>query len=362
MPFQQRFGLPLWSVAGPLLTSALLAGVWGKPLAWYLLVIVGIALISAVLLSVHHAEVVAHRVGEPFGTLILALAVTVIETSLIISMMLSSSGQTATLARDTLYAAVMIVCNGIVGLCLLVGGIRHHVVEFRVEGSSPPLSVLAALTTLTLVLPQFTLSTVGPTYSSTQLAFSGLASLLLYGVFVFVQTVRHRDYFLPLNRDNLDAHAERPSNRTALISLILLLISLTSVVGLAKLTAPSIERGVSAMGAPPAVVGIAIALLVLLPETIAALRAAARNRMQTSLNLALGSALASIGLTVPVVAALAIALNLNLELGLPAKEMVLVLLTLFVSATTLAGGRATVLHGAVHLVLAAAFLFLAIVP
>lgn len=241
--------------------------------------------------------------------------------------------------------------------------IRHHVVEFRVEGNSPALLVLAALTTLTLMLPQFTVTSPGPTYSPSQLAFVGAISLLLYGVFVFVQTVRHRDYFLPLKADE-DAHAERPSSGVAFASLGLLMVSLVAVVGLAKLTAPSIEAGVAAAGAPPAVVGIAIAMLVLLPETWAALRAAARNRMQTSLNLALGSALATIGLTIPAVAALAIVLDLPLVLGLAAKDMVLLALTLFVgaTATTLAAGRATVLHGAVHLVLAAVFLFLTVVP
>lgn len=365
MSTPSRFALPLWSIGIPLAACGVLLGTWGRAPVSILLALVGATLIAAVLVAVFHAEVVAHRVGEPFGTLILALAVTIIEVSLIVSMMLSGGEGASTLARDTVYAAVMIVCNGIVGTCLLTGTVKHRVVVFRIEGSSPPLAVLIALTTLTLVLPQFTTTTPGPTYSPTQLAFAGLMSLVLYGVFVFVQTVRHRDYFLPLadaGEQNEEVHAERPSARVALFSLLLLFGALVAVVGLAKYLTPSIEAGVKAAAAPASVVGIIIALLVLLPETGAALRAAHHNRMQTSLNLALGSALATIGLTIPAVGVLSIYLGIPLVLGLPAKEMVLLALTLVVSVVTLAAGRATVLHGAVHLVLFAAFLFLSIVP
>ena len=330
-------------------------------MAWILVVLVAIALVVAVFVAVHHAEVVAHRVGEPFGTLILAMSVTVIEVALIVSMMLSGKGAASTLARDTVFATVMIVCNGVVGLCLLAGSIRHHVLAFRVEGTSPALSVLIALTTLTLVLPGLTLTTPGPTFSPSQLVFAGVMSLVLYGVFLFVQTVRHRDYFLPVG-DAEDQHAPPPTRRKALVSLALLLVALVAVVGLAKVLSPSIEEGIAAASAPPAVIGIAIALLVLLPETSAAVRAATRNRMQTSLNLALGSALATIGLTIPAVGAAAILAGLPLALGLPAKEVALLALTLLISVVTLAGGRATVLQGAVHLVLFAVFLFLSIVP
>ena len=317
---------------------------------------------AAVLVAVHHAEVIALRVGEPFGTLVLALAVTIIEVSLIVSLMLSGGATASTLARDTVFATVMIVCNGVVGLCLLMGALRHRVLTFRVEGTSPALSVLVTLTILTLVLPSFTSSTPGPTLSSVQLAFVGVVSLTLYGVFVFVQTVRHRDYFLPLGVESDDLHAAPPSASVAFTSLALLFICLAAVVGLAKVLAPSIEATVEAAAAPHAVVGIAIALMVLLPETIAAVLTAMRNRMQTSFNLALGSALATIGLTIPVVAATSIALGLRLDLGLPPKEMVLLVLTLMISAMTLSGGRSTVLQGAVHLVLFAVFLFLAVVP
>jgi Ca2+:H+ antiporter len=354
--------VPAWTLVTPVAAFVVLAAVWTHALGWVLLPLVSVALVAAVLVGVHHAEVVAHRVGEPFGTLILAMAVTVIELGLIGSLMLSGSPAVSTLARNTVFATVMIVLNGVVGLCLLMGAMRHHVLAFRVQGAGHALSVLAPLTVLTLVLPTFTTTTIGPTYSPAQLAFAGVSSLVLYGAFVFVQTVRHRDDFLPVEAEAEGEHALPPTVSVALTSLTLLLVSLVAVVGLAKKLAPSIEAGVQAVAAPPAAVGIVIAMLVLLPETWAALRAAMRNRMQTSLNLALGSALATIGLTIPAVAALSVALELPLELGLPATETVLLALTLLVAAITLASGRATVLHGEVHLILFGAFLFLAVVP
>lgn len=356
------FGVPPWSLWVPFVVCLVLAAAWGRPLAWFVLPLVAAALAAAVFVAVHHAEVVAHRVGEPFGTLILALAVTVIEVSLIVSIMLSGGTSASALARDTVFATVMIVCNGVLGLCLLLGAIRHRELVFRVHGSGSALSVLIALTTLTLILPTLTTTTLGPTFSPSQLVFAGSMALVLYGVFVFVQTVRHRDYFLPVSVEVGNQHAESPSTRVALISLSLLCVCLVAVVGLAKTLAPNIKTGVEAASAPAAVVGIVIALLVLLPETWAAVRAALRNRMQTSLNLALGSALATIGLTIPTVAGVSLLLDLPLELGLPPKETALLALTFLISAVTLASGRSTVLQGAVHLVLFATFLFLAVVP
>jgi Ca2+:H+ antiporter len=350
-----------WTLLAPIAACIVLALAWHRSLGWLLLTLVGVALIAAVFAAVHHAEVVAHRVGEPFGTLILALAITVIEVALIVSMMLSGGPGARELARDTLFATVMIVCNGVVGLCLLAGSMRHHVLEFRVEGTSPALSVLIALSALTLVLPSLTLTTPGPEYSTSQLVFAGVMSLALYSVMVFVQTVRHRDYFLPVGAAG-EEHAPPPRAAQALTSLVMLVLSLIAVIGLAKMLSPGIRAAVDAVSAPPAVVGIVIALLVLLPETSAAVRAALRNRMQTSLNLALGSALASIGLTIPAVAAVAIFTGLPLALGLDAKGTALLAVTLLISTTTLATGRATVLQGAVHLVLFAAFLFLSVVP
>ncbi|MFO0895201.1 MAG: hypothetical protein U0574_09655 [Phycisphaerales bacterium] len=355
---------PGWAIAVPLAACAVLGVALLLPGSALLLPLVAAGLIGAVLVSVHHAEVVAHKVGEPFGTLVLALAVTVIEVGLVGSIMLSGADGAATLARDTVFATVMIVCNGVVGICLLVGSIRHALPAFRVEGASQALSVLIPMVTLTLVLPSFTTTTPGPMYSASQMVFAGATCLLLYGVFVFVQTVRHRDYFLPVSTATTDAevHASPPSGRTTAASVVLLVVALVAVVGLAKVLAPRIEAAVDAISAPPAVVGVAIALLVLLPETGAAVRAAGRNRMQTSLNLALGSALATIGLTVPTVVGLSFITGVPLELGLPPKEMVMLALTLLLTVVTLAGGRSTVLHGTVHLVIFGAFLFLAVVP
>ncbi len=321
------------------------------------------ALIGAVIAAVHHAEVVAHRVGEPFGTLVLALAVTVIEVALIVSMMLAGGPDKAALPRDTIFSAVMIICNGVVGICLVVGALHHHEQVFRLEGANSAMAAMFVMATLSMVLPAFTTSGPGATYSNSQLAFVAAASLVLWGIFVFVQTVRHRDYFLPA-RDtaNEEVHAAPPTLAQTWFSFGLLMVSLVAVVGLAKMLSPSIEAGVKAAGAPPAVIGIAIAMLVLLPETWAAVRAAQADRLQTSLNLALGSALASIGLTIPAVAAASVMLGMPLTLGLDAKDLVLLLLTFVVSAITLGTGRTNVMQGAVHLVIFAAFLFMALVP
>ena len=199
----------------------------------------GAALIAAVFAAVYHAEVVAHRTGEPFGTLVLAVAVTVIEVALIVSVMLAAPTEKAGLARDTVFAAVMIVCNGIVGLCLLSGGVRHHEQGFQVHGASAALAVLAALTTLTLILPNAT-SAPGPVFTTSQLVFAGIISLVLYVSFVFVQTVRHRDHFLPVEHGNEDAHAPPPSGRTAAVSAGLLFATLVAIVGLAKSLTPAL--------------------------------------------------------------------------------------------------------------------------
>jgi Ca2+:H+ antiporter len=322
----------------------------------------GAVLIATVFAAVYHAEVVAHRTGEPFGTLVLAVAVTVIEVALIVSVMVAAPAEKAGLARDTVFAAVMIVCNGIVGLCLLWGGARHHEQGFQIHGASTALAVLAALTTLTLILPNVATTVPGPQFSTSQLVFAGIVSLVLYGSFIFIQTVRHRDYFLAAASGDEDAHAPPPANTTAAVSAGLLVAALVAVVGLAKSLTPTLEIGVDRLEVPKAVVGIVIAALVLLPEGLAALRAARANRLQTSLNLALGSALASIGLTIPVIAVVSIVLAQPIELGLGAKDQVLLALTLFVGVITLGTGRTTVLQGTVHLVIFAVFLFFAVVP
>jgi Ca2+:H+ antiporter len=352
-----------WTWLLPALSFALLVGGLVAGVGSLLAVVCAAALIGAVIAAVHHAEVIAHRVGEPFGTLILAVAVTIIEVSLILSIMLAGGPDAAALPRDTIYAAIMIICNGVVGLCILVGALVHHEQSFRVEGSSAGLAALIALSAFSLVLPAFTTTTPGGTYSTAQLVFVAFTSAALWAVYVFTQTVRHRDYFLPpVDASSPDAHAAPPTNREAWTSFALLVVSLVSVVGLAKLLSPLIERVVEQAGAPKAVIGIVIAALVLLPETWAAARAAHANRLQTSMNLALGSALATIGLTIPVVAVAAIALGIPLILGLGPKDLVMLAVTLLLSAVTLGTGRTHMMQGAVHLVVFAAFLFLAFLP
>jgi Ca2+:H+ antiporter len=353
--------LPRWTIGAPIAGWLILGAAVALPGYGVILALVGVALAALVFAAVHHAEVFAHRVGEPFGTLVLAVAVTVIEVALIVSVMLTSGPEKAGLARDTVFAAVMIVCNGIVGICLLVGGIRHREQDFQARGAAATLAVLASLSVLTLVMPNFTTTREGPLLSSSQLAFAGISSLVLYGVFVFVQTVRHRDYFLAATPDE-SVHAEPPSVTQAGIAGVLLLVCLVAVVLLAKLLSPTVETAVQNIGAPAAVVGIVIAALVLLPEGLAAVRAARADRLQNSLNLALGSALASIGLTIPVVAAVFLWTGQPLVLGINGKEMVMLALTLLVGTLTLSSGRTTILQGAVHLSLFAAYLFLSFAP
>ena len=358
----QATRMPWWAWTWPTLAWLVLLATFSGRAAGVLAAAAGIALITTVFAAVYHAEVVAHRIGEPFGTIVLAVAVTIIEVALIISVMIAAPAEKADLARDTVYAAVMIVCNGIVGACLLWGGARHREQGFQVQGASAALAVLAALTTLALILPNVATTAPGPFFSTSQLEFDGLVSLILYGGFIFVQTVRHRDYFLPAESEREGAHAPPPTNRTALVSAGLLVVALVAVVGLAKSLTPVLESAVRILNVPKGLVGIIIAALVLMPEGLAALRAARANRLQTSLNLALGSALASIGLTIPTVAVVSIVLQQPITLGLDQKDQVLLALTLFISVITLGTGRTTVLQGVIHLAIFAVFLFFAIVP
>ncbi|MFI6685519.1 calcium:proton antiporter [Streptomyces sp. NPDC050485] len=361
-----RLPLDRWSALVPLLAVVLLGLTWGRSLPAVLVTLVACFLAGAVLAAVHHAEVVAHRVGEPFGSLVLAVAVTVIEVALIVTLMSDGGDKNASLARDTVFAAVMITCNGIVGVCLLVGALRRRVAVFNAEGTVTAFGTVTTLAGLSLALPTFTTSKPGPEFSPAQLIFAAIASVFLYGLFVATQTVRHRDYFLPVTQQGEvmrdDAHANPPSARTAWTSVALLGVALVAVVGLAKGVSPTIESGVAAAGLPASVVGVVIALLVLLPETIAAVRAARRDRLQTSLNLALGSAMASIGLTIPAVALASVWLSGPLVLGLGASHMVLLALTVAVGILTVVPGRATLMQGGVHLSLFAAYIVLAVSP
>ncbi|WP_194899745.1 calcium:proton antiporter [Catenulispora pinisilvae] len=389
----------VWSNALPVLAAVLLAFTWGRDMPPWVVAVIAAFLVGAVLAAVHHAEVVAHRVGEPFGSLVLAVAVTVIEVALIITMMSAKGAKGAGLARDTVFAAVMITCNGIAGMCLLLGALKRGLARFNADGTSTVFGAIITLAGLTLVLPTFTTSQPGPEFNNTQLTFAALASIAVYGLFISALTVRHRPDYLPVGAaagagapadaadsadpadsdSDSDSHGdddpdrgsdfgedghegEPPTKRETLTSLALLLLALVAVVGLGKGVSPTIERGVDRAGLPASVVGVVIALIVLLPEAIAAVRAAQRDQVQTSLNLALGSAMASIGLTIPAIAVSTVWLSTPLVLGLDASHMVLLAMTVAVGSLTFVRGRATLVQGGVHLVLCAGYLVLAFSP
>ncbi len=352
--------------AVPLISLLLLAVSWDRFLPLPVLLALGIVLVATVFVAVHHAEVVALRVGEPFGSLILAVAVTVIEVGMIVVLILEDPAAARDLPRDTVFAAVMITTTGIVGASLLVKTLRMKVANFNSEGVTGAVGALAALSVLSLVLPSVTTSSPGPTFTDSQLTFAAVASLAMYLTFVAVQTVRHRDYFLPPIKSNLtqseNSHVTPPSSKLAWWSLAALFGSLVAVVGLAKVTSPLITTVVSDLGLPQMVVAVSIALVVLLPESVSALKAAYSGRTQTSLNLAYGSALASIGLTIPVIAVISIFFNYEINLGLNPSEITLLFLTLIVSTLTVVQGRATLLQAAVHLGIFGSFLMVVFTP
>jgi Ca2+:H+ antiporter len=347
----------------PAVGVALLLATWsGKPGA-FVTAIVGVLLVGAVLAAVQHAEHLAHRIGEPYGALALAVAVTVIEVGLIVVLMVSKGTDTSTLARDTVFAAVMITCNGIVGISLLIGALRGGMASFNSEATATAFATVITLATLTMVLPEFTTSSPSGEFTAVQLAFVALASVVLYLLFLFIQTIRHRDEFV----DDEDAFVAADEHGVAGLpsvvqSVAFLLVALVAVVGLAKVFSPAIEDGVEALGAPQSAVGVVIALLVLAPEALTAVRSARRQRIQVSFNLALGSAMASIGLTIPAIAIASIWVEGPLVLGLEPTQIVLLTLTGIVGAMTILPGRATLQEGGVHLVIFAAFLVLALSP
>ncbi len=351
---------------GPAIALLLLVMSWEQPLATPVLFVLGLVLIATVFFAVHHAEVVALRVGEPYGSLILAVAVTIIEVGMILVLMIDSPETTKNLARDTVFTAVMITTGGMIGAALLLKSLRRKVATFNPEGVVGALAALASLSILSLVLPTFTTSTSGPTFNAPQLLFAAVTSLVLYLTFVAMQTVRHRDYFLPPARLNstqsISVHVNPPTAKQATLSLVGLIASLVAVVGLAKVTSPLIQGAVTTLGLPQTVVALSIAALVLLPEFISAVKASLYGRTQTSLNLALGSALASIGLTIPAIAVISLVFGFEVNLGLGPTDIILLLLALVVSALTLIPGKATVLQGAVHLSIFGAFILLVFTP
>lgn len=331
-----------------------------SPPGWLFASVLLVILFGTVFAAVHHAEVIAHEIGEPYGTLLLTLAVTIIEVALIATIMLGEK-EVPTLARDTVFAVVMIVCNGLVGICIFIGGLRYREQDFQVSGANLYLSVLFMMATITLVLPNYTLTTPGPIYSAAQIGFVSVVTILLYGVFLYTQTIRHRDYFV---REAAGAAGGGTpvSSRMMALSVALLLVSLLAVVLLAKKFSLVVDAGTALLGAPASFAGVLVALLILLPESVAAIAAARGNDLQKSINLALGSSVATIGLTIPAVAAAAYALDKQLVLGLNEQDMVLLLLTFMLSMLTFGTGRTNVLFGLVHMVVFAVFVFMQFVP
>lgn len=354
--------IPRWTVVAPLIGGMIAAGA-AAGIGGYFAILVALGLAAGVISAIHHAEVIAHRVGEPYGTLVLALSVTLLEVSLVGSVMLAGHGEAAALARDTVFASVMIILNGIVGMSLLVGGLRHRAQEFSLEGVSAALAALAAITVMTLVFPNFTVTVPGPFYSPSQLALVAIVSIVIYGAFVISQTLVHRGLFLEIEPSlSQNSVSVPPGSALTAVSAALLLLCLLVVVASAHTLAPLLEAKVTAWGAPNAIVGVVIAALVLLPEALAALRAARQNRLQTSLNLALGSALASIGLTIPAISLLSLLAGIKLVLGIDMKSVVLLILSLFTTTLVLRTGKTMLLHGVVLLVLFIVYLFMTVVP
>lgn len=356
--------IPFWTIATPIFAvTVLLAAYLGFGSGGAVLVFVAAALPGSVFAAVHHAEVIAHRVGEPYGTLVLALAVTLIEVALIVSLMAAGGEDASGLARDTVFAAVMIILNGLIGMSLLVGGMRHRQQNFSLDGVSAALVALGAIVVMTLVFPNYTVTMPGPYYSESQLILIAIVTLVVYGAFVFTQTISHRQFFLEDDDAEKLAHpAVPPNNAMTAWSTIFLMVCLLTVVLLAKQLAPSLEATVTRLGAPNALVGVIIAGIVLLPEGLAALRAARANHLQSSLNLALGSALASIGLTIPVVSFLSIYMHTHLRLGIDNKATLLLILSLFVASLVLRTGRTIILHGIVLLTIFVVYMFTTVVP
>ena len=331
-----------------------------SPRGWLFASVLLVILFGTVFAAVHHAEVIAHEIGEPYGTLLLTLAVTIIEVALIATIMLGEK-EVPTLARDTVFAVVMIVCNGLVGVCIFIGGLSYREQDFQVSGANVYLSVLFTMATITLVLPNYTLTTPGPIYSAAQIGFVSVVTILLYGVFLYTQTIRHRDYFV---REAAGAAGGGTpvSSRMMALSVALLLVSLLAVVLLAKKFSLVVDAGTALLGAPASFAGVLVALLILLPESVAAVAAARKNDLQKSINLALGSSIATIGLTIPAVAITAYTLDMQLVLGLNDQEIVLLVLTFILSMLTFVTGRTNILFGLVHLVVFAVFVFLVFVP
>jgi Ca2+:H+ antiporter len=350
-----------WTITLPLLACILFFSGLIYDSVFYQIV-AGVLLIGSVMSAVHHSEIIAHRVGEPYGTIILAVAITIIEVSVIVSLMISGGDEAVSLARDTVYSATMLILNGIVGLCLFIGGLKHHEQTFSKHSVNIALVSLVSIIVFTLVLPTFTKSIKGPYYSQSQLLFVSFSCILIYTSFIFAQTVRHREYFLVKAEHETNPTPHYVTKKALVISVVFLLVSLTIVVLLAKTLSPTIETIVLSYQLPKALVGIVIATIILLPEGIAAIIAARNNRLQTSLNLALGSALASIGLTIPAVSIVCFLYDIKLELGLDYLSIILLMLSVLTVMISLSRGRSNIVYGTVLLVNLIAFVYLIVYP
>lgn len=322
-----------------------------------------VLIIGSVFAALRHAETVSAKVGEPLGTLVLTISVTIIEVAIMASMVQHGSDD-PTEAREAVFSAIMIVCNGLVGLCLLLGGVRHGEQELQPMGASAYLAVLIALSILTLVIPNYTTSSYGPTLTPTQLVFVSVLSILLYAAFLFMQTVRHRSYFLDAHIAALGVETPKPTFGMAVSATIGLAGSLLGVSLLAERAIPSLEETLAWAGVTEVnpVTGACIALLVLLPESLNSIRAAHRNALQSSLNGALGSVVATIGLTVPTVALFSLATGSDIVLGLGNRDAVMLAMTLLLSVVSFGAGRTNAFTGLVHLVVFATYAFFLFFP
>ncbi|MFS0850047.1 calcium:proton antiporter [Novosphingobium panipatense] len=361
------FRLPLaWLTVGAILVAPRIVPAAMSPIlagllfAWML----GVVLWSAFGV-VHEAEELAEMLGEPFGTLVLTLSIVIIEVTLISAVMLGAKA-VPTLGRDTMFAVLMIVLNGVVGLGLLIGGLRHHQQGFNLQGASAYLAVIIPLAVIALVLPNFTVSSNGGTLSPSQSVLFSLLTILLYTLFLWLQTGRHRGFFQPLGAaievEDASPLPHAGQRRSIGRHVILLLANILPIVILSKSLAKLLDAGVEAVRAPTALGGIIIAMMVFTPEGISALRAVAANQLTRAINLCLGAATSTLGLTVPAVLLIGLVSDQPVVLGLSAANMVLLTATLVLNSITFSGGRTTMLEGAVHLSLFAVFLVLVFSP
>jgi Ca2+:H+ antiporter len=356
-----------WLLGVALITTALFL-VFGKQWLgdlsnpwWFTFMLVWLfgVVLSSAFAVVHHAEVLAVRLGEPLGTLVLTLAVIGIEVTMISAVMLTGEGK-PDLARDAMLAVTMIVMNGMIGLALLVGGLRHHEQEYNLQGANSFLSLIVPLTVLGLILPNFTVTSPGPTFSVVQSVFLAIMSIAIYGIFLIIQNRRHREYFIRPATDKVEhpIHSEHTSAHSSAFHSVLLMLYLLAIVVLAEEIAIPIDHGIEVLHAPVALGGFLVAILVLSPESLTATRAALHNDLQRSINILLGSVLASIGLTIPAVLTIGLITGKTVVLGLDHANALLLALTLFVSSLTFTRNRTNVLMGAVHLLLFLAYVML----